>query len=80
MAYETIKRSGYQTNTLGITLGIADILAAEKIALLATGSSKAKAIEQTLRLPASSDHPASHIINHKAVEIILDQNAAGTIM
>ena len=64
---------------MGITLGIADILAAEKIVLLATGSSKAKAIEKTLRLPVSSDNPASHIINHKAVEIILDQNAAGSI-
>ena len=79
LADETIKRSGYQTNTMAITLGIADILAAEKIVLLATGSSKAKAIEKTLRLPVSSDNPASQIINHKAVEIILDQSAAGSI-
>ena len=79
LADETIKRSEYQTNTMGITLGIADILAAEKIVLLATGSSKAKAIEKTLRLPVSSDNPASQIINHKAVEIILDQSAAGSI-
>ena len=80
LADETIKRSEYQTNTMGITLGIGDILAAEKIALLATGSSKAKAIEKTLRLPVSTDNPASHIINHKEVEIILDQNAAGLII
>ena len=80
LADETIKRSGYQANTMGITLGIGDILAAEKIALLATGSSKAKAIEKTLRLPVSTDNPASHIINHKEVEIILDQNAAGLII
>ena len=59
-----------------ITMGIATILDADRIILLATGKGKAKAIEQMLLGPISSSHPASLLRHHDGVTVVVDSDAA----
>ena len=59
-----------------ITVGISTILKSKKIFLIATGSSKAKAIQQTLKGKISESIPATALRKHKNTTIILDKDAA----
>ena len=59
-----------------VTMGIATILEAKKIVLLATGSNKAEAVAKATKNPATTDIPASFLQNHPDCVFIVDQKAA----
>ena len=61
---------------LAMTMGIATILDARKIILLATGSGKAEAVQNMVEGPLSSMCPASALQLHQHVTILLDEKAA----
>lgn len=58
-----------------ITQGVANILEAEKIILIAKGEGKAWGIQRTLKEPVGPEAPASFLRLHQKVIFILDQNA-----
>lgn len=64
---------------LAITMGIATIVDAHKIVLLATGSNKAQAIRQSIEGPVSSMWPASILQMHEHVTVLLDEDAASAL-
>ena len=59
-----------------ITMGIATILEAKRIVLLAHGAGKADAIAQALTGPVTPECPASYLQLHPDVTFILDRAAA----
>jgi glucosamine-6-phosphate deaminase len=59
-----------------ITMGISTILKSKKILLIATGSQKAKAIQQTLKGKITEDVPATALRKHKNAMMILDKEAS----
>jgi glucosamine-6-phosphate deaminase len=59
-----------------LSMGMATILQAEAVVLLATGRSKADCIERVVHGPLSTALPASFLQLHHDVEIILDKAAA----
>jgi len=59
-----------------ITLGITDIMKANKVILLASGSSKASAIAKLIEGPITESFPASVLKKHPNVTIICDLKAA----
>ena len=79
LAASTIQRNGYNTGMQGITLGIADILAAEQIILVATGAEKAAAISAMINGPKIPDCPASLLRDHPDIRLFLDKEAASQI-
>ena len=64
---------------LAMTMGIATILDARKIILLATGSGKAEAVQKMVEGPLSSMCPASALQLHQHVSILLDEQAAASL-
>ena len=62
-----------------ISMGMATILKADKIVLLASGKNKAEAIKKTVSGRISTEVPASLLQTHPDVTIILDQEAASLI-
>jgi glucosamine-6-phosphate deaminase len=64
---------------LAITMGIATILDAEHIVLLATGSDKAEAVRQAVEGPVSAMCPASALQMHERVTVLLDEDAASEL-
>ena len=79
LAASTIQRNGYDTGMQGITLGIADILAAEQIILVATGAAKAAAISAMINGPKTPDCPVSLLRDHPDIRLFLDKEAASQI-
>lgn len=65
--------------TEALSMGMATILQARAIVLLATGSSKAICAERLLRGPITSLLPASFLQLHGDVEVILDGDAAAEL-
>lgn len=63
--------------TLAITMGIATIMDARKILLLATGESKADAVAKMVEGPVTAMCPASMLQMHERVTVLLDEAAAG---
>ncbi|GEK89618.1 glucosamine-6-phosphate deaminase [Alkalibacterium putridalgicola] len=61
------------------SMGIASIMAAKKIILMAYGKNKAEAIEKTVNGPVSEDVPASILQKHPDVVIIVDEEAASQL-
>lgn len=61
---------------LAITMGIATIMDARRILLLATGESKAAAVGQMVEGPVSAMCPASILQMHERVSVLLDEAAA----
>ncbi len=59
-----------------ITMGIATILGARRIVLLATGASKAEPVRQALLEPVSPSCPASALRSHDNTIFVLDADAA----
>ena len=57
------------------TMGIKNIMSAKKILLIATGSSKAKAIYDSLYGPITPNVPASILQLHPDVTIVADEDA-----
>lgn len=79
---ETIKdnarffTSKEEVPTKAISMGMRSIMEAKEILLLATGSSKAKAIKGAVQGPITVDLPASVLQLHPNVTIIVDEEAA----
>ena len=62
----------------GITMGIRDIMAVRKILLVAKGNNKAPVIKKILNGELTIDVPATVVLLHPNVEIIVDREAAGS--
>jgi glucosamine-6-phosphate deaminase len=60
-----------------ITLGLAEILAAERILLVVTGAAKAPVLARLLHEPPSAELPASWLQGHPAVTLVADRAALG---
>lgn len=61
------------------SMGMASIMSADKILLIAYGENKADAIANTISGPVTEDVPASVLQNHKDVVFILDEAAASKL-
>lgn len=59
-----------------LSVGIATILEARRILLIATGTSKAPAVARAVEGPVSAECPASYLQTHGAVTVIIDRDAA----
>lgn len=64
---------------LAITMGIATIMDARKILLLATGENKAEAVSKMVEGPVSAMCPASILQMHQYVTVLLDEAAAARL-
>jgi glucosamine-6-phosphate deaminase len=62
-----------------ITIGLATILAARELVLLATGPSKAAAVAQMIEGPVTTQLPASALQTHAHAIAILDEAAASRL-
>ena len=65
--------------TQALTMGIASILKAKQIVLIATGKNKAAAIKAMVQEPVSEALPASILQNHDNVVVIIDKEAASEL-
>lgn len=65
--------------TLAITMGIATIMDAGKVLLLALGKSKSGAVADMIEGPVSASCPASILQMHERVTVLLDEPAAGEL-
>jgi glucosamine-6-phosphate deaminase len=59
-----------------LSMGMATILHARRIVLVATGKSKARCVERMVRGPIETKMPASFLQLHRDVELALDRAAA----
>ncbi len=64
-----------QVPTRAISMGIADILHAKKILLIASGANKAQAVYDMVAGPVSSNCPASFLQLHPDCTIVIDKDA-----
>jgi glucosamine-6-phosphate deaminase len=60
-----------------LSMGMATILQARRIVLMATGKSKARCVELAIHGPITTKLPASFLQLHPNVELLLDKAAAG---
>jgi glucosamine-6-phosphate deaminase len=64
---------------LALTMGIATIMEATKIVLMASGESKAQAVKEAVEGPMSAMCPASVLQLHANVTLLLDKEAASLL-
>jgi glucosamine-6-phosphate deaminase len=62
-----------------LSMGMATILQARAVILLANGSTKAKCVERTVYGPLTTELPASFLQLHHDVDIVLDASAASAL-
>jgi glucosamine-6-phosphate deaminase len=62
-----------------LSMGMATILHARQVVLLATGKSKARCIERLVNGPLTTKMPASFLQLHRDVEFVLDEAAASEL-
>ncbi len=62
-----------------LSMGIATILQARRILLIATGEGKASIVERLLHGPVTTDVPGSFLQVHSDVEFLLDEAAAADL-
>jgi glucosamine-6-phosphate deaminase len=62
-----------------LSMGMATILKAAAIVLIATGERKAKCVERMVRGPLTTQLPASFLQTHRHVELFLDRAAAALL-
>ena len=65
--------------THALSMGMATILHARRIVMIATGKSKARCIERMVRGPIETKMPASFLQLHRDVELVLDRAAASVL-
>lgn len=70
---------GEETPATALTMGIATILAAKRILLLATGAAKADAVAKLAEGPVSAMTPASALQLHPDATVMLDEAAAAKL-
>ena len=75
MYFSKIKEVPYRA----ITMGLATIMKARKVILMASGRHKAKIIKRALAREITKAAPASILRTHKNFTVILDQEAAGDL-
>jgi glucosamine-6-phosphate deaminase len=63
--------------TEALSMGMATILHARRVVLIATGKSKARCVELVVNGPITTKMPASFLQLHANVELMLDEAAAG---
>ena len=68
-----------QVPTKAVTMGLASIMRAKKIILIATGANKADAVYGMLRGEKTIECPASILQDHADVTVILDEAAAAKV-
>ncbi len=78
-AYAPVFGSLAETPAFGLTLGIADLLAARGALLLAKGVKKATAVARALEEPVTEALPASALQRHPALAVLLDRDAASEL-
>ena len=71
--------AGGETPSRAISMGIADIVSAKQLLLLASGANKAQAVKDMIQGPVSEDCPASILQRHKNAVVILDKLAASLL-
>jgi glucosamine-6-phosphate deaminase len=76
LADSTLERNGYHPGTRAVTLGIAEIMSAQRIIMVATSAAKSPAITAMIEGPQSGTCPASLLRAHPDLELFLDQAAA----
>jgi glucosamine-6-phosphate deaminase len=64
---------------LALSMGMATILHAKRIVLLATGAAKARCVERMIEGPVTPRLPGSFLQLHRCAEIWLDRAAAGDL-
>ena len=64
------------TPAFGLTLGIADIVSAREVLLLASGTAKAEVVALALEGPVTEQMPASVLQKHAGLTVLLDRAAA----
>ena len=62
-----------------LSMGMATILSAAAIVLIATGERKARCVERMIRGPLTTRLPASFLQTHRSVELFLDRGAASLL-
>jgi glucosamine-6-phosphate deaminase len=65
--------------THALTMGIASIMQAKRIVLVATGKNKAAAVKAMVEGPVDPNVPASILQMHRHATIILDAEAAALL-
>ncbi len=78
-AYVQLFGSAKATPAYGLTLGIADLLEARDVLLLATGVEKAEVVAQALEGPVTETLPASSLQGHLSLTVLLDRDAASRL-
>jgi len=73
------KDLGEMAPSKAITMGIADIMRAKSVLILATGEHKAQAIANMIEGPVTNKVPASILQKHPNVTVIMDQAAASKL-
>ncbi len=68
-----------QVPTHAITMGLASIMRARKIVLIATGANKADAVYGMIKGELTTDCPASILQTHPDVTVVLDKEAASKL-
>jgi glucosamine-6-phosphate deaminase len=66
--------------TQAITMGIASIMRARKILIIASGENKADAIAAMVNGPQTTDLPASALQSHPDIVVIVDESAASKLL
>ena len=62
-----------------ITMGIANIMNAKKVLVVANGANKAKAVYEMVKGEVSENCPASVLRNHNDVVLVIDEDAASML-
>ena len=62
-----------------LSMGMATILRARRIILIATGKSKAACVERAVHGPITTRMPASFLQLHREIELVLDEAAASKL-
>lgn len=62
-----------------LTMGIATILSARKIVLLAIGLNKAQAISKSIKGPKTAELPTSYLQNHPDCTFVIDKEAGSLL-
>ena len=68
-----------QVPTKALTMGIANIINAKRILIVANGKNKAQAVYNMVKGPVDTSCPASILQNHPDVTVIVDKDAASLL-
>ncbi|MFD2210760.1 glucosamine-6-phosphate deaminase [Virgibacillus halophilus] len=77
MGYQNLTREEAPTQML--TLGLADMMEAKKVLLVASGTRKAEAVKATIEGPINEDCPAAILRAHPNAVFIIDDAAASLL-